>query len=345
MVQAGRASEGAAQLCFDDFDRTRKYRRLYMPTPPASPQASGLTPTDIATIIAGVAAALGLGEYVRSLFRRTIGRRSDLMRRLRRLGTGAQLDFFESVLGEPPAIRRSFERDQPDWGVPREEGASPPVVPRPYVECIFVNALCYVQTVSDRDNTVVGFSITTRRRSFHPKLSFPNNRPPSRWAQLILFGRLLVFAIPSHAELSRRERLMGAIRYDRPIGRRRQGGTQVELGRTTFERARPMRNPRIQSSRGNKHWCYVEAYWGGNPGYYQHVVFAASRGSPVARYPDGIETREWDDRPWLETDGPEWIKRARSTGVITTMAVIGMSFDVEAWPQFGPSVDQMRTLP
>ena len=119
----------------------------------------------------------------------------------------------------------------------------------------------------------------------------------------------------------------------------------MELGRTSFEEAQRDLQPRIQSLRANKHWSYVEAYWGGNPGYYQHVVFAASRSSPVARFPDGIETREWGDRPWLETDGPEWIKRARSTGVITTMAVIGMSFDVEDWPQFGPSVDQVRTLP
>jgi hypothetical protein len=316
-----------------------------MPVPPSSTQTSGLTPADIATIIAGVVAALGLGEYVRSLIQRTIGRRSDLTRRLQRLGTGAQLDFFESVLEEPPAIRRSFERDHPDWAAERDEASPPPLVTRPYLECIFVSPLCYVQTVSDRDNAVVGFSITTRRRSFHPKLRFPPRRPPRFGTQLMSFGRQLFAAATLGTRRSRRARLIETIRFDRPIGCRQQGGTQVELGRTLFEEAQRDLQPRIQSLSANKHWFYAEAYWGGNSGYYQHVVFAASRGSPVARYPDGIETREWGDRPWLETSGPEWIKRARSTGVITTMAVIGMSFDVKDWPQFGPSVDQMRTLP
>lgn len=305
-----------------------------MPALPPSTHGSDLTPADIATIIAGVVAALGLGEYGRSLFRRTIGKRSDLTRRLQRLGTGAQLEFFESVLGEPPAKRRSFELDQPNRSALADDEGTPPRVKRRYLECFFVDPLCYVQTVSDEDGTVVGFSITTRRRSFHPKLSFPARRPPSLSAQL-------VEAMTRHPTLSRRARLLDAI----TLGRQRQGGTRVELGRTTFEEAARGRRPRIRSSRGNKHWSYAEAHWGGNPGYYQHVVFAASRVSPAAGYPDGIETVEWDEQPWVETDAPEWIKRTHSTGVITTMAVIGMAFDVEDWPQFGPSVDGMRTLP
>ncbi len=298
------------------------------------------------TIVGSVSAALGLVAGARAVFLRTIGRRRDLTQRLLRLGTGAQLSFFESVLGEAPAIRRSFELQRPDWRAPpRTDGSPCSLVTRRYSESIFVNSLCYVQTISDQDDTVVGYAITTRSSSFHPTLWFPTyHRSPFR-ARLATFRRRLIAALRSGPERSRRARVIDAIRFDRPIGRRRQGGTRVELGRTTFEHARPGSNPRIQSSRGNKYWSYAEAYWGGNPGYYQHVVFAASRVSGAARFPDGVENLGWSERPWRETEGPEWIEKARSSGVITTMAVIGMGFEVEDWPTFGPTVDGMRTLP
>ncbi len=73
-------------------------------------------------------------------------------------------------------------------------------------------------------------------------------------------------------------------------------------------------------------------------------MFAASRGSSVARYPDGTENFEWGERPWSEADGPEWVTRYRLTGVIITMAVIAMGFEMEDWPTIGPRVDETRTL-
>jgi hypothetical protein len=59
------------------------------------------TAGDIASVIAAVLAALALTGGVRAIWRRTLGRRSDEERRIGRLGVGARLSFYESVLGEP----------------------------------------------------------------------------------------------------------------------------------------------------------------------------------------------------------------------------------------------------
>lgn len=132
------------------------------------------------SVAGGVLAALALAAGAWSLFRRTIGRPRDLEGRLRQLGTGAQLDFFEGIIGNPPAMRSTFHVDRRNFRAESEKGSPQPLVQYRYRECFFVDRLCFVQTVSDDDGAVVAFSITTRRKSFHPTLSFPNVRLPSR---------------------------------------------------------------------------------------------------------------------------------------------------------------------
>jgi hypothetical protein len=51
-----------------------------------------------------VAAGALLG-FTRAQYRKTFGRRRDRYGRLARLGTNAQVSFFSSGLGEPPAMR------------------------------------------------------------------------------------------------------------------------------------------------------------------------------------------------------------------------------------------------
>jgi hypothetical protein len=311
--------------------------------------ASDLSVTNVlvlgATIAAGVSAALGLASGARAWFSRTIGRRRAMTLRLRRLGTGAQLAYFESVLGESAAIRHRFEVERPDYSVVREGGERPPLVTREYVLSLFVNPLCYVQMVSDETDAVAGYSVTTRSTSFHPTLWFPLYRTSSFWSRLRLFGRVMITGLRRHPPTSRREWIGSVVRSDWPLRRQRRGGTRVELGRTTFKETESGWPRRIQSVHANKHWSYTEAEWRGNPGYYQHLVLAASRASPAAREPEGIENIDWTDRSWRDTDGLEWVRRARSTGVITTMAVIGIGFEPEEWPIFGPVVDETRTVP
>jgi hypothetical protein len=108
------------------------------------------------SLAAAGAVAIPVGGAARTRYRRTIGRRRDLERRLQRLGTGVHLEYFESVLGWPPAIRRSFAR-----GI------------HAFHESIFVHELCYVLAFSDKDGTVVGFSITTRAAAFQPTIMLP----------------------------------------------------------------------------------------------------------------------------------------------------------------------------
>jgi hypothetical protein len=96
---------------------------------------SGLSAADWATIVAGIVAALGFADYLRSVWRPTAGRRRDVARRFKRLGNGAQVQFFESVLGEPPAMRRRFEIDQEDWGAVTDDESEPTPVSREYLEC------------------------------------------------------------------------------------------------------------------------------------------------------------------------------------------------------------------
>jgi hypothetical protein len=157
--------------------------------------------TAVAGLLGGAVALLGLAAALRGWYRRTPGRRRDRYERLARLGTGAQLSFFISVLGEPPAIRTTIEKKVRKF-VPRDEAAddvgetddaaTPPqdeedlggefvVVPEAFTECFFIDRDYYVQTISDADETVLAFSVTTRKGRFAPTFTMlPRPRPIDR---------------------------------------------------------------------------------------------------------------------------------------------------------------------
>jgi hypothetical protein len=63
----------------------------------------------VGEIGAAILAVLALFAGARGIYRRTLGRKRDRYARLKRLGTNAQVAFFSSVLGEPPAMRRTIE--------------------------------------------------------------------------------------------------------------------------------------------------------------------------------------------------------------------------------------------
>jgi hypothetical protein len=289
---------------------------------------TALSATDWATIVAGVVAALGFADYVRSVWRRTAGRRRDVARRFKRLGTGAQVQFFESVLGEPPAMRRRFDINEEDWGAVEDDETDPPIVTRTYLECFWIDRDYCVQTVSDQDDAVVGYSITTRNRRFRPTIHFP--LPPTG-----------------------RERLMQML----TLGRRRPYElARVKLGHTTFAKA--LRDdrvfPEIRSFVGARAYSYTELRYCGNPGHYQTFGLTMSSAAPtIGGDPARIETvdpggdpwREYDEAPddWLEV-APDWIKATHAHGVVTTVTII-LHFPVKEWRTFGPHGDEIRTLP
>ena len=122
----------------------------------------------VATIVGGVVAAAVIVGALLGLGRRWLGNRWDHYRRLRRLGVNAQLDFFSSVLGQPPAIRRSLTATvdalAPDGDnlVARDET---------FQECIYVHPYYFVDALIDDEQTVVAFAVTTRTKRFRPTLT------------------------------------------------------------------------------------------------------------------------------------------------------------------------------
>jgi hypothetical protein len=127
-----------------------------------------------ATLIGGAAALLAVAEAFRRWYRRTLGRRQDRYERLARLGTRAHLSFFEAVLGEPPAMSRSFVGEVPEYDSEAEE-----MVPRrrAFRQHFFIDRDYYIQAVCDPEETVLSFSVTTRSKRFAPTFSFP----PEAW--------------------------------------------------------------------------------------------------------------------------------------------------------------------
>lgn len=108
----------------------------------------GETAAAVATgvgILTGAGAVFG---YVRSVYRRTLGRRRTLAARLGRVTAGMQLAHFEQILGVPAYRARDNANGQ---------------------HLTWVEPDAYAQAFAS-DGTVVTFSVTTRNRQFAPRL-------------------------------------------------------------------------------------------------------------------------------------------------------------------------------
>jgi hypothetical protein len=194
----------------------------------------------VAEILTAVVAAIALAGFVRGVYRRTLGRRRDSYARLRRLGTHAQLSFFSSVLGEPPALRRSLLSDvtvYDDNGTGQRET-------RQFIEAVYIDRDFYVHVYTDHDETVQAYSVTTRSKRFKPRF-----RSPGGWAAerrwLRRWARFRYRFVP-HPTVT-----LGKTRF-------------IELGRPDCAAA--------WLGAHNAH--YFEAYYCGNPGYYQNFVYS-----------------------------------------------------------------------
>jgi hypothetical protein len=136
-----------------------------------------------AALLAGLAALLVILSAARRRWRETLGRRADRYARLARLGTGAHLSFFSAVLGEPPAMRSSVAREDyaklvspedPDFDAGQaENGMQWRHVRKRFLVSTFIDRDYYVQVISDDDETVLAFSVTTRSKRFQPVLQVP----------------------------------------------------------------------------------------------------------------------------------------------------------------------------
>jgi hypothetical protein len=296
------------------------------------------------SIVGALAALYVLFGAARNRYRQTIGRRTDRYSRLARLGTGAQLSFFASVLGEPPAMQRTVvktdyvefvQSGDPDFDPHADAGETQErFVERPFTESTFIDRDYYVQAITDDDETVLAFSVTTRSERFRPV--FQVLRP------LGLIDRL-------------RWRLKTGHKY-RPL-------VAIKLGRTTFadlDSSDPQMvgAPHFKVMLGAHNHFYSEFAHFGNPGHYQWFVWTASDAARQGRLGRGLGAirreaggEEWPlpDRdveplPWeemLET------QRFRRETAITTYTVVSHVLWERNYPleRFGPHENYVRTLP
>jgi hypothetical protein len=216
------------------------------------------------------------------------------------------------------------------------------LVPASFVECIFVDRLYYLQTISDADGTVLAFSVTTRGSRFSPRFEFPP-----------------------------RMGLVEKLRWRRKTGEMPRPLFRVRLGRSRFsdldaKNPDAFAPPHFQATSGVRMFRYSEINYYGNPGGYVTYVFTAS--SAVAGRAawsvlfDVIEQAgyfEWPypTRPDPEEQapptsrGPEWesltaAHEFRSRSAITTYTAIHGRLWVENFPTtFGPHGDEVRLLP
>jgi hypothetical protein len=283
----------------------------------------GVPLRDVVLLLSALVALNTLVPLAVATYRRTLGRRRDRYKRLSRLGTGAQLNFFEAVLGEPPAIQRTVTGKAYIDGDPDD---GPLEVDKDYLESIFLDRFFFVQTISNDDETVVAFSITTRAKRFNPVFT---GVPDPPW----------------------RQRLWLTLRF----GRRPARLFRVKLGQTPFaELDDPIF---VQPWVGVRAASYSEGHYYGNPGYYQHYVFTASvvgyppPGGPLLETAQFLGHREWpypDDSPDaspLLRDIPG-LSEFRRTSAITTYSVLG-DLSPAHFPRtsYGPHGDDVRTLP
>jgi hypothetical protein len=295
----------------------------------------------VPSLIGALAALLVVASWVRARWRATFGRRRDRYVRLARLGTGAHLSFFAAVFGEPPAMRIStVNKDYVEWIGPDDPGFDPSsqesqtrLASRRFEVSTFIDRDYYVQTISDEDQTVLAFSVTTRSRRFRPV--YQVHRPPG---------------------------LLERWRWRREWGKPYRPLIKITLGRTTFADLDPhdpdqFAGPHFRVSMGAHNHSYSEMTYLGNPGSYQSFVWTASDAARQGRFGFGIPVAqeagadEWPD-PSGEAIQPEWIdmvetQRFRRETVITTYTVIHPSLALGNYPleRFGPHENEVRLLP
>jgi hypothetical protein len=196
---------------------------------------------NIAELLTALVAAAAVVGFVRARLRRTLWRRRDRYARLARLGTNAQLSFFSSVLGEPPATRRTVHGQMTSY----DDMGRPQFAPKEFTEAVWIDRDFYVHTIADSDASVQAYSVTTRSKRFRPKFYPPGGYyAQRRWP------------------LRRWERF----RY------RTIANAGVTLGKT---RLIELGQPDCAASwLGAHNWHYFEKHYLGNPGYYQTFVYS-----------------------------------------------------------------------
>lgn len=91
-------------------------------------------------------------SVLKDFYNSTIGYNSIMLKRLDRLSADTNINYFIDMIGNPVFINNVSDEN------------------KKYKEYIFVDKLFYVQAITDIDDKVLVYSITTRDKNFNPKL-------------------------------------------------------------------------------------------------------------------------------------------------------------------------------
>lgn len=166
--------------------------------------------------------------------------------------------------------------------------------------------------MSDEDDAVIAFSVTTRSKRFAPAFSFP----------------------PKPGFRRRRQ-------WKKLTGGRFRPYFKLRLGRARFSDLDTSQwQPQRKAELGARTYSYTELFYFGNPGYYQHFGFTASVAAmhaPVGRVGDVVKLlgRDWvggiGEENASAADVPE-IRQFRRETAITTFTVLGPHFPARGLP-------------
>lgn len=266
--------------------------------------------------------------------RKTILRRHLLARRLRRLAADVQVDYFETILDARPALVQPMHyRDlvyKEQLGLPADPDEPLTEVKHGGRIVYFVFSDCYVQAIISTFDSVLAYSVTSRRRRFRPTL--------------YIAGRNTV-----------RDRITMLIRYRYW---RASANRKLKLQKTTLGRIQDVLDhdyededyvkPPHMISGGARSWTYTDIYYLGNPGHYQEYGFTAS--SAVISKPldaDSFNTaaHAFVEDDWEDPEARGALRRFRAATPITTYTVIGASCSSDRYDwHFGPHGDEVRVL-
>lgn len=191
-------------------------------------------------------------------------------------------------------------------------------------ENVYIDRDFYVQALSDKDDTVLAFAVTTRAKRFRPKLAAPGG---------------------SWKEPGWVRRVLGL------------GGRMIPAFRVKLLTARLMdagQPERVAASMGAHSFGYWESHWLGNPGNYQHYVFAVNDAgaggydSAQVLFPT-VATRwdiEWPDVSQTSIENVPRLQAFRRAATPNTYAVLGQTMSPDEYPlTYGPQQHHVRTVP
>lgn len=242
--------------------------------------------------VAGAIVTLDAGIRVaRSALGGSLGRRLRAHRRLGKLGASVPLSYFESVLGAP------IYRSGGDRGS----------------ETIWVDRYFYVQAHAHSDERVFMYSVTSRLKSFKPRVPFP--------------GGGVYYA-----------------RQNKPFG--------LRLGKHPFAEAYEGPVSAV-GCLGARRWWYSEVHYLANPGNYQSMILSLNQAAPVVGGMDDLFTLMQDHDGWVDdaVRASPVFEAFRASCAPNTYSISGpmWHFDEEAdgvtSGLFGADLDTVRVLP